>query len=257
MTQNERQWLAGWLEAEGSFVVDKNSPRIQVCCIDLDTMEKGAKIMGSSNIYPTKPCKFTKHQAYKMSVNGFHAIEIMLDILPLMGERRTQKITNIILGFDPLFQHMIERPAETRELFWLIGWLEGEGYFGISNGTPIVSGNATDLDIVESATALMSPDQKYKIKSKKGLKIGYKSVYQIRIFSRQAAILMRTILPWMSSRRSIRIKKALTHFDSIYERQVKRIKNCWDDPQIRERMVNGIKESRKDKVKNSQAGFKG
>lgn len=102
MTRDERCWLAGWLEGEGCFyyVMHKgNSPRIivQVFSTDLDVLQKAAKLMGSKSIRKIPPRKQTATQwmsngGHRTEVQGEPAAQLMRELLPLMGRRRSDQI---------------------------------------------------------------------------------------------------------------------------------------------------------------------
>lgn len=102
MTRDELCWLAGWLEGEGCFYYNMskgNCPRaiVQVFSTDLDVLQKAAKLMGSKRITEIPPRKQTATQwisngGYRAEVQGETAAQLMRDLLPLMGKRRSEKI---------------------------------------------------------------------------------------------------------------------------------------------------------------------
>lgn len=102
MTEIDIAWLAGFLEGEGSFIAytwkgrpTYYAPRIQVVSTDIDVMEKACKIMGSK-LYGPYCYMEGKKKHWQTQVNNKKAAEIMLLILPFMGERRSIKIKELL-----------------------------------------------------------------------------------------------------------------------------------------------------------------
>lgn len=103
MTQIELAWLAGWLEGEASFyyiLSHGNSPRIvvQVFSTDLDVLQKASALMGAKNIItiPPRDCRGTQWKSkggWRTEVQGDAAANLMRELLPFMGARRTEQIT--------------------------------------------------------------------------------------------------------------------------------------------------------------------
>lgn len=103
MTESEVAWLAGLLEGEGCFGLtsNKHGLRITVGMTDLDTIEKiqriaGGNIIGTKNLPNRKPL-YTWHASVREV-----AVDVMLAILPHMGQRRSGKIQEL-LAWDKKF----------------------------------------------------------------------------------------------------------------------------------------------------------
>ncbi len=92
-------WLAGLLEGEGYFGMSRNTPRVVVNMTDEDIIKKIAE-MFNVTYRPMKGKIRESHPEWKMcynvTINGEKAISIMMSILPLMGQRRQEKIKEII-----------------------------------------------------------------------------------------------------------------------------------------------------------------
>lgn len=88
-------WLAGLAEGEFCFDVHRGKyPRVRVGLTDRDITGRAATIMGvgvrlSLKRYPNKP-------TWHAEVSGPRAADIMRQLLPLMGARRSAKIAEIL-----------------------------------------------------------------------------------------------------------------------------------------------------------------
>lgn len=105
MTDIELAWLAGLLEGEGSFIEfletrnKKWRCKIYLKMTDLDIIERVQYLTGMGSICtaesPSKPSHYKK--AWQWQVQSIpEAIKLMEMLLPLMGQRRSEKITTIL-----------------------------------------------------------------------------------------------------------------------------------------------------------------
>lgn len=90
-------WLAGILEGEGSFSNMRGSPTIQVSMTDRDIIERIALITDSTVRFAGKPRGKTisgedYRLVYRCVLNGVKAIQWMMTLYSLMGERRRDSI---------------------------------------------------------------------------------------------------------------------------------------------------------------------
>jgi len=88
-------WLAGLLEGEGSFDAHRGKyPRIRLAMTDRDVVGRAASLMDAKirlALHPA-PAKATWHT----EISGTRAAEIMRQILPHMGSRRSGKIADVL-----------------------------------------------------------------------------------------------------------------------------------------------------------------
>lgn len=92
-------YIAGLLEGEGCFGFYNNCPSIQISMTDLDRIRKAKVILdiNNRNVIRTQLSKSYKHKnRYALSVSGDIAIQWMMTIYSLMGDRRKAKIKEII-----------------------------------------------------------------------------------------------------------------------------------------------------------------
>lgn len=108
MIKNEadRGWVAGLIEGEGCFTFNKqfkaktgltyHYPKFQLKMVDFDVVRKLADLLDIESIYINNPSGSQKQKQYAVMAHGDLAIEIMLTIRDLMGDRRRQKIDEIL-----------------------------------------------------------------------------------------------------------------------------------------------------------------
>jgi len=102
MTDIDAAWLAGLLEGEGYFQITK--PRhhhptqivIRLSMTDKDVVEKAAKLL--NNVPINEKAKTTERKTiYAISLTKRDEVEkVLLQILPHMGSRRTQRINECL-----------------------------------------------------------------------------------------------------------------------------------------------------------------
>ena len=97
-----------------------------------------------------------------------------------------------------------------RDFYWLVGLLEGEGWFGVSRGRyPAVQVSMTDRDVVARAAALLGT--KVRVQPTRP---GTKQAWTAQVYGYRAAELMRAFQPHMGERRGHRIAAILAAWDA-------------------------------------------
>lgn len=88
-------WLAGLLEGEGTFDAHCGKyPRIRLAMTDRDVVGRAASLMDTTlrlSLHPA-PVKATWHS----EISGPRAAQIMREVLPHMGARRSAKIAEVL-----------------------------------------------------------------------------------------------------------------------------------------------------------------
>ena len=96
--------------------------------------------------------------------------------------------------------------SDRDDLIWLAGLMEGEGWFGSRpNGTPRVSIEATDRDVVGRAAMLMEG----KVRARMPRNARSRPTYVCEVSGDRAAEVMQALLPHMGARRSSKIMEIL------------------------------------------------
>lgn len=104
MTENEKYWLAGILEGEGSFMEgppsDPNRPRISVEMSDKDIIKRVADLFGVGYIHECEGRQENWSTTYQIEVRGQSAIELMRLLKPIMGARRSRQIEDALASHN-------------------------------------------------------------------------------------------------------------------------------------------------------------
>lgn len=105
MNMQDKFWLAGLLEGEGSFrkgpPCKENLPIISIQMTDKDVLEKVATLFNVSVVKGSKPKKDHHKQVYIVTLRGAKAVEVMTEIKSLMGHRRQEQINKAIESYKP------------------------------------------------------------------------------------------------------------------------------------------------------------
>jgi Helix-turn-helix domain of resolvase len=266
-------WLAGVLEAEGTFLRPPpsmpNCPIVSCRMTDRDVVAQVAKLFGTRVMTNDKGHYRTEYAA---TLKGSGAVALMTDIKPLMGSRRQQAIESAIQDYAPprrkltlskaeeirrrfangesvatlaisyrvarqtiypILQRRIystptsrlwRKPkvvlAETsppsgmspEELFWLAGWLEGEGSFLAPPPSdprrPRISAPTRDHDVATEAARLCRVTPSHD-RSQRILDRGWSPTWRVLLRGSQAIALMQALEPLMGIRRRNQIHSAL------------------------------------------------
>ena len=90
-------YIAGILEGEGCFLTN-GSPTIKLSMTDRDIVMRVRNLMGANKIIHAfkSSLKNGWKQKYTLTLHGSLAIQWMMTLYPLMGERRRTKIKEVI-----------------------------------------------------------------------------------------------------------------------------------------------------------------
>lgn len=115
-----------------------------------------------------------------------------------------------------------------KEIAWMAGLLEGEGYFGggrkgegKNRDSFVIALTMTDEDVIARAATLL--DCKYFPRK---LVKGWKPAYMLQVGGRRAAAWMMTLYPFMGMRRKARIHEALSYWRRAYFQTGPRVTHC-------------------------------
>lgn len=103
MSRDDLHWLAGLLEGEGCFVYfrtpyQQDRPGIQLKMTDEDVVERAAKLLNAPSVRPQD--RPDRKRTFVCAITGEPAAEMMRQLLPLMGERRSAKIREVLDEWD-------------------------------------------------------------------------------------------------------------------------------------------------------------
>ena len=91
-------WVAGFLEGEGSFVLNRDRPRMRACQVDLQCLELLQFLFGGS-IQTDKKLRSPRSQPlHEWVLDGVRARDLMTQLHPFMSDRRKDQITHALSG---------------------------------------------------------------------------------------------------------------------------------------------------------------
>lgn len=95
------EWLAGLLEGEGSFYSQPSNPHsVQLSMTDRDVVECAAHMMNAGGVHLRSGDSRPSHwrPCWSTRVRKAHAEELLITLLPYMGERRSIRIRELLGG---------------------------------------------------------------------------------------------------------------------------------------------------------------
>ena len=102
-------WLAGILEAEGSFLAARTGiysyPQVQMTMCDRSVLERAMDLMPASRIYADIDKRGIERgwsEAWMVKLSGPPAASVMKAVLPWMGLRRTKAIERALSAWRPI-----------------------------------------------------------------------------------------------------------------------------------------------------------
>lgn len=113
----ESTWLAGLLEGEGSFGIEKTKPprrhilRVKIEMTDYDVLERVMEMAPGGRIYKRKKRKDRHKQSWEVKWTGVNAENLMCRIRSYMGLRRSAKIAQCLVASN-LSHHCRELPSD-------------------------------------------------------------------------------------------------------------------------------------------------
>lgn len=110
MKDTDLAWLAGLLEGEGSFMMGRNTvrgkvylyPKVVVTMTDEDVILRAAELFGTGVYVVPNKRPVDRLQQYRTQVSGVKAANLMEQLIPHMGSRRTQKISEILFAYGEI-----------------------------------------------------------------------------------------------------------------------------------------------------------
>jgi len=117
-------------------------------------------------------------------------------------------------------------PISVKDIVWIAGILEGEGYFGLNNNSPRIQLAMTDLDVVEHVKNIMEKTKVISSHAEHEGKDGSrrKTRYSFTITGDLAIQWMMTIYLLMGLRRKSKIRELIHHW-KINDGKLRIIKN--------------------------------
>jgi len=133
MRSVDRAWVAGLLEGEGCFTKKCNAGtarNITVVCqmTDRDVVERLHRVAGGTFHGPYANGPRGRLPRFMWRISGTAAYRLMVELLPLMGKRRSARIRGLLAAYDSVetptyrIKHLASgRIVETKSLTkWLV-----------------------------------------------------------------------------------------------------------------------------------------
>ena len=273
-------WIAGLLEAEGTFLrpvpSQRGRPIVACSMTDRDVVERLALMLDTTVSVMHRPPHKT---AFRMALKGARAVDLMAELQPVMSGRRAAAIRAAVEHIAPSGRKLDYLAAEeirdmhalgapvmwlasvfgvarstirqviseslyavppsspwrggsdhlewsgrasprndiTRaELYWLAGWLEGEGSFlrppPSDPRRPRIVGETRDRDVAREVGRILvvTPSRSHPARARER---GWSPTWRILRRGRRAISLMTSLYPLMGSRRQSQIRAALVGAD--------------------------------------------
>ncbi|HZP97878.1 MAG TPA: hypothetical protein VFC31_16295 [Candidatus Limnocylindria bacterium] len=103
----DARWLAGLLEGEGCFSLNRSAsinayPVIGLQLCDEDSVVRAAALLGGLNVHPAEPTRAEWRRTFKISMTGNGAARWMRHLRPLMGLRRQAASDAALAAYVPI-----------------------------------------------------------------------------------------------------------------------------------------------------------
>lgn len=197
-------WAAGLVDAEGSFSVNRcgaySYPRFQIKMTDEDVIRRLSSEFGLT-VWKCNDGRTDSKPLFTCAPGGKKSLQVAKDLSPWLSSRRRAKIAE--LGGE-----LLEPKSDTET--WLAGVLEGEGYFGRPDKTPVVSIEMSDYDTILRVGVFLGLEDKVRERKPRANRpSSHKPTWSIQLSGSNARKTMHMVLPYMGARRTEQITNAL------------------------------------------------
>ena len=212
---------------------------------DRDVVVRVAELFHRA-VIATSPREAHHKIPYLTTIKGAAAARMMRALAPLMSSLRRGQIERALGTYHPVrrsapellitdgSQLSWEAADPDAQVAWLAGILEGEGSF-LSARTgiyryPQVQMTMCDRSVLERAMDLMPSSRIYVDTDKRGIERGWSEAWMVKVNGPPAASVMNAVLPWMGSRRTSAIERALSAWRPIRlapKRESCIVPGCW------------------------------
>ena len=204
---------------------------------DRDTIVRVGELFRRA-VVATRPRQTHHKVAYVTTIKGVPAARMMRALAPLMSPQRRTQIERALRDRGPRIGGRTRRSSRAAEelvtdaaelsweaanadarIAWLAGVLEGEGSFVSARFDghcyPRVQMTMCDRFVLERAMTLMPGSHIYAVSDKRGAERGWSASWIVMVNGLPAAEVMRSVLPWMGSRRTRAIDRSLSAWHPI------------------------------------------
>ena len=205
------EWLAGLLDAEGYFGLQKNTCVIAVDMRDEDILERVSNITNKSKLQKKLPKQDHHSTQYRWAVSGLPAISIAQQIYPYVCQRRKNAILKSLKNWEDHRRIQLLIPEKkTITLDYVIGLIEGDGtmFINKSDNCPRLAIGTIDQDMIEGVQNFFNGiGHIYEVKRKNP---NHKTLYRWDLYKKQEVQKILTeIYPLLGVRRREQAQKIL------------------------------------------------
>lgn len=216
-------WLIGWLEAEGCIETSKKGRAAILSgeCKDEDTIDRVCSLLNCKK-YFTKSRNQNWSNTFRFRIHRLEIGTFLANASKFMSDRKQKQIATAL---EKMSSHEIqnlnwdESLKDKYFLYWLAGYLEGEGSF--------LAGPPSDPNMSRVQLQTTDEDISIEISAYLGVKYhranpkkGYKVPFCILKRGRGAVDLMKVLFPFMSKRRKSQIQAAIKTYKVTPQRIV-------------------------------------
>lgn len=209
LTDEDRAWLAGLLEAEGTFVCRQRGAAIRAQMTDEDVIARAGRIIQVGRCWAITPKNPRHKRSWTLSVGQRENVAwLAMEMAPLLGARRRLAVAKVLASVDPAaplpkVEHLPTGLGHRRTTAWVAGVIEGDGSIRYHD----VTVSSVDADVMARLGDLTGLGSVRSIGSRRP---GWQPMYVWRVQRRTEKVeLLNSIYPWMLARRSSRIEGVL------------------------------------------------
>lgn len=230
ITKDKLLWLAGLLDAEGSFnTTNGGKPshhggkqmRVELTMTDKDIISYVCELIEHTRKVGLRKKPKPQHkQLYMIRASGKDARDLALAVAPYMSERRRERVSYLTeVDIDSKWEEL----EEYQKYSWCAGYIEGEGSIGWSkqstskyNGFYSFQLSTTDEDAVMRVGYALELNVSYSHTPSK-IKAGWKPQWRINTGKQQMVYdIITKLRPQVFSKKGSEIDEALQFFDTNY-----------------------------------------
>lgn len=208
---NNTEWLAGLMDAEASFQIEKNTLRIAIDMRDKDILQRVSNLTNNSKLQEKIPRKENHSLQYRWMATGLPAISIIQQIYPYVCQRRKEQMLHAMKNWEEGRKIKLYIPEKKPiTLDYVTGLIEGDGTMFISktDNCPRLAIGTIDKDMIEDVQKFFNNiGYIYEVKRENP---SHKTLYRWDLYKKaEIKKILSEIYPVLGMRRQEQAKKIL------------------------------------------------
>lgn len=205
------EWLAGLMDAEASFQIEKNTLRIAIDMRDKDILQRVSNLTNNSKLQEKIPRKENHSLQYRWMATGLPAISIIQQIYPYVCQRRKEQMLHAMKNWEEARKIKLYIPEKKSiTLDYVTGLIEGDGtmFINKSDNCPRLAIGTIDKDMIEDVQKFFNHiGYIYEIKRENP---NHKTLYRWDLYKKaEIKKILSEIYPVLGIRRQEQAKKIL------------------------------------------------